>query len=127
MEDLVHLQENPNIIKFSAMILRLANDLGTYKREKETGDIPKSIRCYMNETGASEEEAREYIKSMMFTLWKKMNKEAHTSSFSQSFIDTAINIGRMALFMYQHGDGHSIQDPEIQNPIESLLWRPING
>ncbi|WJX73071.1 hypothetical protein P8452_56892 [Trifolium repens] len=31
MEDLVHLEENPNIIRFSAMILRLANDLGTYK------------------------------------------------------------------------------------------------
>ncbi|WJX25782.1 hypothetical protein P8452_14787 [Trifolium repens] len=127
MEDLVHLQENSNIIRVSAMLLRLANDLGTYKREKETGDIPKSIQCYMNETGASEEEACEYVKSMMRTLWKKMNKEAHTSSFSQSFIDTAINMDRMALLMYQHGDGHSIQGPEIQNRIESLIWKPIKG
>ncbi|KAI5440831.1 Terpene synthase 10, variant 3, partial [Lathyrus oleraceus] len=31
MEDLVCLEENSNIIRFSAMISRLANDLGTYK------------------------------------------------------------------------------------------------
>jgi hypothetical protein len=80
----------------------------------------------MNETRASEEEACEYVKSMMCTLWK-MNKEARTSSFSQSFIDTAINFDRMALLMYQHGDGHTSQDAAIQNRIESLIWKPING
>ncbi|CAJ2659153.1 unnamed protein product [Trifolium pratense] len=94
-------------------------------RENETGNIPKSIQCYMNESGASEEEACEYVKSMMYTLWKKINKEAHTSSFSQSFIDAAVNLDRIALLMYQHGDGHSIQDTEIQNLIESLIWKDI--
>ncbi|KAK2423870.1 terpene synthase [Trifolium repens] len=125
MEDLVHLEENPNIIRFSAMILRLANDLGTYKRENKMGDIPKAIQCYMNETGASEVEAHEHIKSMMCTMWKKMNKEAHNSSFSQSFIDTSINLARMALCIYQHGDGHTIQGPKIQNRILSLIFQPI--
>ncbi|XP_045799686.1 terpene synthase 10-like [Trifolium pratense] len=126
MEDLAHLEENPNIIRFSAMILRLANDLGTYKRENETGDIPKSIQCYMNETGANEVEAHEHVKSMMFTMWKKMNKEAHDSSFSQSFIDTSINLARMALCMYQHGDGHTVQCPKIQDRIISLIFQPIS-
>lgn len=31
MEDLVPLEENSNANRFSAMITRLANDLGTYK------------------------------------------------------------------------------------------------
>ncbi|KEH38237.1 terpene synthase 10 isoform X2 [Medicago truncatula] len=125
IEDLVCLEENSDIIRLSAIILRLANDLGTYKRENETGDIPKSIQCYMNETGASEVEACEYVKSMMFIEWKKMNKEAHGSSFSQCFIDTAVNLARMALFMYHHGDGHTIQAPEIKNRITSLVFQPI--
>jgi (-)-alpha-terpineol synthase len=82
----------------------------------------------MNETGASEEEACDYVKSMMFAEWKKMNKEVHskkevhTSSFSQYFIDTSINISRMALFMYHNGDGHTIQAPDIQNRIISLIF-----
>jgi hypothetical protein len=96
-----------------------------FQRENEMGDNPKIIQCYMNDRGASEVEAREYVKSLLCTTWKKMNKEAHTSSFSQSFIDTALNIGRMALFMYLHGDGHSIQDPEIQNRIMSLIFQPF--
>ncbi|WJX69365.1 hypothetical protein P8452_53622 [Trifolium repens] len=131
MEDLTHFEENPYMIRFSAMILRLSNDLGTYKRENDTGDIPKLIQCYMNETGASEEEACDYVKSMMFAEWKKMNKEVHskkevhTSSFSQYFIDTSINISRMALFMYHNGDGHTIQAPDIQNRIISLIFEPI--
>jgi len=79
----------------------------------------------MNETGASEVEACEYVKSMMFIEWKKLNKEAYDSSFSQCFIDTAINLARMALFMYHRGDGHTIQDPEIKNRITSLVFQPI--
>ncbi|XP_004488753.1 terpene synthase 10-like isoform X1 [Cicer arietinum] len=125
IEDLASLEEDSKIIYFSTMILRFANDIGSYKREIETGDIPKSIQCYMNESGVSEVEACDYIKSMICTMWKKMNKEAHTSSFSQSFIDTCINHARMAMFMYEHGDGHSIQDLEIQNRITSLALQPI--
>ncbi|CAI8601797.1 unnamed protein product [Vicia faba] len=125
IEDLHLLEEYSDLIRYSAMILRLANDLGTSKREIETGDIPKSIQCYMIETGASEIEAREHVKSMMYTIWKKMNKEACSSAFSKNFIDLSINLGRMALFFYQHGDGHTIQDPEIQNRIQSLIWQPI--
>jgi len=79
----------------------------------------------MNETGASEIEARDYMKSMMSTLWKKMNKEAQSSSFSQDFIDTNMNGFKICMFMYQYGDGHSIQDPEMQNRIMSLVFEPI--
>jgi len=80
----------------------------------------------MNETGASEIEARDYMKSMMSTLWKKMNKEAQSSSFSQDFIDTNMNGFRLCMFLYQHGDdGHSIQDPQMQKRMMSLFFEPI--
>ncbi|CAK8534681.1 unnamed protein product [Lathyrus sativus] len=125
MEDMARLEQNSNIIRFSDMIVRLVNDLGTYKRENDTGDIPKTVQCYMNKTGASERDACEHVNSMILTVWKKMNKEAHTSSFSRSFIDSAINIARMGMCMYMHGDGHSIQDPEIKNRIMSLIFEPV--
>ncbi|KAI4331823.1 hypothetical protein L6164_016779 [Bauhinia variegata] len=107
------------------MILRLADDLGTSKREMETGDVPKSIQCYMHETGASEAHAREHIKSMICAAWKKMNEEANNSCFSKSFIEIATNLARMSICMYQHGDGHTDQDPETKNRILSLLFQPI--
>ena len=79
----------------------------------------------MNEIGASETDAREHIKSILCSTWKKMNKEAHNSSLPQSFIETAVNLARMALCMYQHGDGHTIQDPQIKSRILSLIIQPI--
>ncbi|XP_027343010.1 terpene synthase 10-like [Abrus precatorius] len=124
-EHVVYLEEYSEIIRSSAVIARLANDLASYKRENETGDVPKSIQCYMNECGASEGEAREYVKSMMCTMWKRMNKEACNSSLSPSFIETAMNLARMALCIYQHGDGHTVQDLEIRNRILSLIIQPI--
>ncbi|KAK7349816.1 hypothetical protein VNO77_07534 [Canavalia gladiata] len=124
-EDFVYLKEYTSIIQLSAVIARLANDLATYKRENEIGDVPKSIQCYMNENGVSEAEACEYIKSIMYTTWKKMNKETNNSFFSRNFTDTAINLARMALCMYQHGDGHTIQDLKIKNHILSLIIQPI--
>ncbi|KAF3614666.1 Gamma-terpinene synthase, chloroplastic [Capsicum annuum] len=52
----------PDIIRWSATIVRLADDLGTSSYEMERGDVPKSIQCFMNKhKGVSEEEAREHI------------------------------------------------------------------
>ena len=89
------------------------------------GDDLKSIQCYMNETGASKASAQEHIKSLLLLTWKKMNKEAHNSSLPQSFKESAINLARTGVFMYQHGDGHSIQDLQIKSRILSLAIQPI--
>ncbi|KAK7271346.1 hypothetical protein RJT34_27159 [Clitoria ternatea] len=125
-EDLVCLEEHPNLTRFSGMLLRLANDLGSSKREVETGDVPNSIQCYMIESGASEAEAREHVKSLMSTIWKKMNKEVQNSSFPQSFIDIAVNFPRMALSFYQFGDGYTDQDIETTNRgVPSLVLQPF--
>ncbi|GLT68362.1 hypothetical protein SLA2020_406040 [Shorea laevis] len=128
MEVLQYLDEDfPDIIRCSSMILRLANDLGTSPDEIKRGDVPKSIQCYMQETGASEEDAREYIQDLVGITWKKMNKELldQTSPLPQSLIEAAMNLARMAQFMYWHGDGHSSQDHVMKTRILSLLVNPI--
>ncbi|KAF7815109.1 terpene synthase 10-like [Senna tora] len=126
-EDFICLEKYSEIIRFSATILRLADDLGTSKREKETGDVAKSIECYMNETGASEADARMHINLLIWKTWKKMNKEvSNYSCNSKSFIEIALNLARMSLCMYQHGDGHSVQDLETKNRIMSLIFQPID-
>uniref|UniRef100_A0A2N9HUY7 Uncharacterized protein n=1 Tax=Fagus sylvatica TaxID=28930 RepID=A0A2N9HUY7_FAGSY len=125
-EPLVSLEEYPNIIRWSSLILRLVDDLGTSSDELERGDVPKSIQCYMNETGASEKDAREYIRCLIMVTWKKMNEErATTSPFSQTFIEIAMNLARMGQCMYQYGDGHGIVDRETKDRILSLLIKPI--
>ncbi|XP_028771258.1 terpene synthase 10-like [Neltuma alba] len=123
--DSVCLEEYYGLIRSSSIILRLVNDLATSKREKETGDIPKAVECYISETGASDADARRHMNSLICETWKKINKEATNSPDFKSFIEVALNMVRMSLCMYEHGDGHSIQDPETMKSITSLLFLPI--
>lgn len=80
----------------------------------------------MNETGASEADARKHIKYLICSTWKKMNKEVSNSCYSKAFTEIVMNLARMSLCMYQHGDGHSSQDPETKNRIMSLFFKPID-
>ncbi|KAF8409454.1 hypothetical protein HHK36_005530 [Tetracentron sinense] len=125
-EELEYLECHPNIIRWSSMLLRLSDDLGTSKDEIMRGDTPKSIQCYMHENGASEEAARLYIMGLISDTWKKMNADRVSDSlFAQTFIETTVNLGRMAQCMYQHGDGHGVQDRETKDRVLSLLVEPI--
>ncbi|KAI3687971.1 hypothetical protein L1987_81676 [Smallanthus sonchifolius] len=127
-EILQHMEELENIDHYSSLILRLANDLATSTDELARGDAPKSVQCYMHENGATEEEARGYIKEMIRDAWKKLNKERAlaNSQFSREYIEYAANMARMAQFMYREGDGHG--SPEItKSHLSSLLFNPIKG
>ena len=97
-----------------------------HQDELKRGDVPKSIQCYMNEVGVSEEEARQHIKSLIDQTWKHLNKDRVANSpFSRTFIEIATNLARMAQCMYQYGDGHGIQDRETKDRVLSLLVNPI--
>ncbi|KAI9197715.1 hypothetical protein LWI28_002989 [Acer negundo] len=125
-EDLAYLEEYPNIIRCSSMVLRLADDLGTSSDEMKRGDVPKSIQCYMHETGASEEEAREHIRGLISATWLQMNKERiGNHHISNTFAGVAMNLARMAQCMYQFGDGHGVPDKETKHRVLSLIINPI--
>jgi len=80
----------------------------------------------MNETGASEKDAREYVKSLISTAWNKLNEERVASSpFCQTFIEIAMNLARMGHFMYQYGDGLGDADRKTKDTVLSLLIQPI--
>ncbi|CAL5356722.1 unnamed protein product [Camellia sinensis] len=86
------LESYPNIIRWD---------------ELQRGDVPKSIQCYMHETGASENDAREHMKYLIGETWKKMNEDgAANSLFTKTFIGNAMNLARMLQCLYQHGDGY---------------------
>ncbi|KAI8562099.1 hypothetical protein RHMOL_Rhmol03G0008300 [Rhododendron molle] len=120
------LVEYPNIIRWSATILRLADDLGTSPDEMKRGDTPKSIQCYMHETGASEEDARKHIKYLIGKTWEKMNEDRFVDSlFSQTLVEIAVNLARVSQCMYQYGDGHAAQGRETKNRVLSLFINPV--
>ncbi|TYI84646.1 hypothetical protein E1A91_D05G379700v1 [Gossypium mustelinum] len=126
-EGLHSIQENySDIVYRSSLIIRLANDLGTSSYELKRGDIPKSIQCYMHESGASEEEAREHIRKLIDSTWKKINEDQMAKlPFPRKFIEIIKNIARVSLLMYQNGDGHGIGNEETEDRVLSLFVHPI--
>ncbi|KAL2460387.1 cineole-1 [Abeliophyllum distichum] len=125
-ESLQYLVKYHNVIRWSATILRLADDLATSSDELKRGDTPKSIQCYMNETAASEDDARKHVKFVISETWKKLNKDGGADCpFSQTFIEIAKNTGRMSQYMYQYGDGHGMSNSETKDRILALVFEPI--
>nr|GMC81493.1 (-)-alpha-terpineol synthase-like [Ipomoea batatas]GMC81495.1 (-)-alpha-terpineol synthase-like [Ipomoea batatas] len=127
IEDLQHLEQYPGIIRSSAMILRLANDLGTSPDEMLRGDIPKATQCYMRESGCSEEKAREYMNGLIAETWKKLNTELVRMDhpLPKEFRRTVTNLPRISQFIYQHGDGFGVRPDEMKNRIVDLFFEPI--
>ncbi|KAF4380246.1 hypothetical protein F8388_024539 [Cannabis sativa] len=110
----------PAIIRHSAIILRLTNDLATSSEELKRGDAPTSIQCYMQEKKVSEEKAREHIKFLISEIWKEMNNDV--GLYPISLIEDATNFAKMGFFMYQHGDevnfAHNGSNPPFGNGQE---------
>ncbi|XVF88972.1 hypothetical protein PTKIN_Ptkin19aG0094300 [Pterospermum kingtungense] len=118
----------PNIIYWSSIVVRLADDLGTASDELKRGDVLKAIQCYMNDSGASEEEAVEHIWKLIDLNWKKMNEDLISKSiFSEKFIEICMNAARMAQCTYQYGDGHGIVDGVTKDRVLSLIVDTISA
>lgn len=118
--------EYPDLIRYSSTILRLADDLGTSSDEIARGDNPKSIQCYMHETGATEQEAREHVRYLIHETWKKLNAEIlKPYPFSKKFMGIPMDLARTAQCFYEAGDAYGIQDQETHGRLVSLFVKPI--
>lgn len=95
--------------------------------ELERGETTNSITRIMSDTGLSEESARQHIRNLIDETWKKMIEDANSgeSPFSKSFVETAMNLARIAQCQYQHGDGHGNPDARSKNRVLSLLIDPV--
>ncbi|KAK6144055.1 hypothetical protein DH2020_020875 [Rehmannia glutinosa] len=102
-KSLEDLQRHPEIMKWTSLVSRLADDLGT-----------------------STEDSRGYIKNLIGSTWNKINEDVLMNrEYSRDFIETSINFARISQCMYQHGDGHGIPDRESKARILSLVIEPI--
>ncbi|KAL2475540.1 cineole-1 [Abeliophyllum distichum] len=124
-KDLGHLEQYPGIIHWPSLVLRLTDDLGTSSDEIKRGDVPKSIQCYIQDTGCSEEDARDYVKYLIDVTMKKMNKDILMDSPFKDFVGTAMNLARISQCIYQYGDGFGVPHLETKKNIFTLIVEPI--
>ncbi|XP_071687606.1 (E)-beta-ocimene synthase, chloroplastic-like [Rutidosis leptorrhynchoides] len=117
------LENYHDLMKWSSIIYRLYNDLGTSSDEIARGKTANAISCYMHENGVSEDVAREYINARIDEAWMKLIKvRVDCSQNSEDpFVDMAINLARISLCTYQYGDDHGAPDDRAKERILSVI------
>uniref|UniRef100_A0A7N0V7D1 Terpene synthase metal-binding domain-containing protein n=1 Tax=Kalanchoe fedtschenkoi TaxID=63787 RepID=A0A7N0V7D1_KALFE len=126
LTELKCLENDADFMKSAGIIARLVDDLGTSSDEMARGDVPKAIQFYMNDTGASEEAARNHVKDMVREEWKKLNKYAmENKTLLHSTVEMIPNLLKGAHFFYMYGDGYGIRDKETEVTMSKLLFDPI--
>ncbi|KAJ7981637.1 (-)-germacrene D synthase [Quillaja saponaria] len=96
---------NPKIVKASALIARLMDDMVSHKFEQERGHVASAVECYMKH-GVTEEEAVVELQKQVEDAWKDINEEClHPTSTAPKAILTGVaNLARVIDVIYKDGD-----------------------
>lgn len=94
--------------------------------EINSGDVSKSIQCYMKEQNVTEQVARDHIRCLIRNYWTKLNQELNTfSNFTEPFKHTLLGLPRAAQCFYQYREGFTEPDNETRDHINSVIIEPI--
>ncbi|XP_071727396.1 (E)-beta-farnesene synthase-like [Rutidosis leptorrhynchoides] len=120
---------HPPIVKASAMVLRLMDDIGGHKIEQERDHVASCIECYEKETGGSEEEACEYFSKKVEDAWKVMNRALlRPTDVAVPLLMPPLNLARVADTFYSGGrDGYSHGGSDIKYYIQALFVNPMDA
>lgn len=128
-EEMKYLETIPDVMHWTSYVFRISDDYGTSSDELKRGDVPKAIQCYMHDSGVSEEEARLHMRKLVRNGWKKVNKyrfmESQESPLTPTLVEMMQNLTRVSQNLYEHGDGHGIEDGETKDRVLRLLFQPI--
>ncbi|XP_042441429.1 (3S,6E)-nerolidol synthase 1-like [Zingiber officinale] len=120
-------EDLPSLISCPSRILRLWDDLGSAKDEKQIGRDGSLLICMMKENPHwSLEVAKEKVMQMIDEEWEELNKEcisSSTSTFSQDFVTACLNSARMVRVMYNYNEEHNL--PMLKEYINLLLFKQI--
>ncbi|XP_071703632.1 (E)-beta-farnesene synthase-like [Rutidosis leptorrhynchoides] len=119
---------HPPVVKASATVLRLMDDIGSHKFEQERDHVASCVECYEKEAGGSEEEAYEYFSKKVEDAWKVMNRATlRPTDVPVPVLMPAINLARVADAIYYGGrDSYSHAGSDMKYYIKSLFVNPVD-
>ncbi|KAL0294527.1 UNVERIFIED_CONTAM: Germacrene-D synthase [Sesamum radiatum] len=117
------ITSEPLLVLTSTTICRLTNDLVGYGFEKK----PTAVECYMNENGASKEEAFAELEKQVMNGWKDMNQEwlRPTVPVSMPVLTRVLNFTRIAHLFYVEEDEYTNSQANIKDIIHDVLVEPV--
>ncbi|RVW14966.1 (-)-germacrene D synthase [Vitis vinifera] len=75
MEEYMPIFSEPKIVRASAIVCRLMDDMVSHKFEQRRGHVASAVECYMKQHGASEQETHNEFNKQVRDAWKDINEE----------------------------------------------------
>ncbi|KAJ7948511.1 (-)-germacrene D synthase [Quillaja saponaria] len=120
------LLSGPKIVKGSAVVNRLMDDMVSHKFEQKRGHVASAIECYMKQHGVKEEETIIQFQKQVADAWKDMNEEClYPTSVPMPILTRVVNLARVIDVLYKDEDGYTHANVVLKDYVASLLIEPV--
>ncbi|WMV34445.1 hypothetical protein MTR67_027830 [Solanum verrucosum] len=117
------ITNEPSILRASSTICRLMDDISDHETDQQRGHVAFVIECYMNEYGASKQEAYVKFRKEVKNAWKDINKALLRPIEVPIFVlERILNLARtMDTFFQDEEDGYTNSNSKCKDIITLLL------
>ncbi|KAK9133655.1 hypothetical protein Scep_013183 [Stephania cephalantha] len=120
----------PKPLRSSSLIARLFNDVTSHQFEQRRGHVASAVECYMEEYGASEQEACREFSKMIEEAWKDVNEGCYapsTTSVPRPLLMRIVNFTRMLFLIYNYDeDSYTHSETRLKENVELLFINPVD-
>ncbi|KAI9187184.1 hypothetical protein LWI28_025226 [Acer negundo] len=120
------ISNDPKIIKASAIIARLMDDIVSHEFEQEREHVASSVECYMKQHRISKEEVIKLFRKEISNAWKDINQEClkPTAAVPMPLLVCILNLSRAMDVIYKDDDGYT-NSHILKDHISSVLLNPV--
>ncbi|KAK9152042.1 hypothetical protein Syun_010351 [Stephania yunnanensis] len=124
------VMDAPKPLRSSSLIARLFNDVTSHQFEQRRGHVASAVECYMEEYGASEQEACREFSKMIEEAWKDVNEGCYapsTTSVPRPLLMRIVNFTRMLFLIYKYDeDSYTHSETRLKENVELLFINPVD-
>ncbi|KAK4760027.1 hypothetical protein SAY87_023158 [Trapa incisa] len=115
------------VVRNSALISRLTNDIVTHKFEQERGHVASAVECFMNQHGVIEQIAVKELWKKVDDAWNNLNEECfQPRPMPNPILARILNFTRsLSLFYKDNRDYYTHSDFMLKEKVTALLIDPI--
>ncbi|KAL6314019.1 hypothetical protein AAG906_011753 [Vitis piasezkii] len=116
----------PKIVRASAIVCRLMDDMVSHKFEQKRGHVASAVECYMKQHGASEQETHNEFNKQVRDAWKDINEECLIpTAVPMPILKRVLNLARVIDVIYKNEDGYTHSGTVLKDFVTSMLIDPV--
>ncbi|KAF8006937.1 hypothetical protein BT93_K1051 [Corymbia citriodora subsp. variegata] len=121
------LFSDPKMVKASAVVTRIMDDIAGHQFEQERGHVASSVECFMKQYRVPEAEAKKELRKQVVDAWKDISEELRRPTVVPvPLLERILNLTRCAHMVYNdEKDHYSHAGTKFKNFVTSVLVNPL--